>query len=201
MPKPGKLPSLPRLGTLPRPPRLRNTFPIAPKGPHIYHRGSKPFVGDTRWLNPPEGFVTAHTSSTEWMFYLALSIITGSPNHPEQAPFLGGPPIWVYQKSEQGGRVPGGSVSDFVVLNWKGTSMIGIRIETERYHIWTDGATQQKDLYINSHLSMVNKVIRVWDQDILDPTGEKTCRVAALALKGIEMPNPIYFGTARRTRI
>lgn len=166
----------------------------------MYHRGSEP-IYQTAFMTPPPGFVMAHTSATEWMCYLALSIITGLPKTPFSPPFVGGPPKWVYQKAEQGGRVPGGSVSDFVVLNTNGTAQIGIRVETERFHIWTDGATQQKDIYIASHLKTVNKIVRVYDQHFIDdPTGEKVCRIMALAIKGIELPSPIFFGTAERIR-
>lgn len=195
-----RLPRPPRLGRQPRPPRNRSRTPVAPKGPRIYHRASDP-IFYTAFTTPPQGFVTAHTSATEWMCYLALAILTGLPKDPFQRPFIGGPPIWVYQKAEEGGRVPGGSVSDFVVLNTNGTAQIGIRVETERFHIWTDGATQQKDIYIASHLKTVNKIIRVYDQHFIDdPTGEKVCRIMALAMKGIELPNPIFFGTAARVR-
>ena len=165
------------------------------------HIGVKAIQADSRFENPPPDFVGAHTSKTEWYCYLALSILTGLPKDPYQRPYIGGPPLWVYQKAEEGGRVPGGSVSDFVVLNTNGTAMIGIRVETERFHIWTDAAQQQKDIYINSHLQMVTKIVRVYDQHFIDdPTGEKVCRVMSLAMKGIELPSPISFGTAMRVR-
>lgn len=196
------MPSMPKPGKLPRPPRLRNKAPVAPRGPKIYHRGEAPIPGASPFMNPPEGFLTSpHVSATEWMVYLALALETGRPEDPFQPPFIGGPPLWVYQKAEEGGRVPGGSVSDFVVLNFNGTAQINIRVETERFHIWTDAAQQKKDLYINAHLRSVNKVVRLFDQHFIDdPTGEKVCKAVALALKGIEMPNPIYFGTAARVR-
>jgi hypothetical protein len=198
---PLKMPSMPKPGKLPRPPRMRSKIPTAPRGPKIYHRGEAPIPGASPFMFPPEGFVTAHTSLPEWMVYLAMAFETGQPKDPFLPPFIGGPPLWVYQKIEQGGRVPGGSVSDFVVLNYNGTAQIGIRVETERFHIWTDAAQQKKDLYINAHLRTVNKIVRVFDQHFIDdPTGEKVCRVMALAMKGIEMPNPIYFGTAQRVR-
>ncbi len=198
---PLKMPAMPKPGKLPRPPRLRNKIPTAPRGPKIYHRGEAPIPGASPFMNPPLGFVTAHTSLPEWMVYLAMAYETGQPKDPFTPPFIGGPPIWVYQKAEEGGRVPGGSVSDFVVLNFNGTAQIGIRVETERFHIWTDAAQQKKDLYINAHLRTVNKIVRIFDQDFIDdPTGEKVCRVVSLALKGIERSNPIYFGTAQRVR-
>jgi hypothetical protein len=199
---PLKMPSMPKPGKLPRPPRMRSKIPTAPRGPKIYHRGEAPIPGAAPFMNPPLGFLDSpHVSTVEWMCYLALALETGYPANPFLPPFIGGPPLWVYQKIEQGGRVPGGSVSDFVVLNYNGTAQIGIRVETERFHIWTDAAQQKKDLYINAHLRTVNKIVRVFDQHFIDdPTGEKVCRVMALAMKGIEMPNPIYFGTAQRVR-
>jgi hypothetical protein len=153
------------------------------------------------FTTPPAGFVTAHTSKTEWMCYLALALLTKQPKDPFRRPFIGGPPLWVYQKAEEGGRVPGGSVSDFVVMNLNGTAQIGIRVETERFHIWTDAAQQQKDIYIASHLKTVNKIVRVYDQHFIDdPTGEKVCRVMALAMRVIELASPVFFGTAARVR-
>ena len=163
--------------------------------------GREPTLGFSAFLHPPDGFVGAHTSATEWMCYLAIAILTKQPSDPFKPPFIGAPPYWVYQKIEDGGRVPGGSVSDFVVLNAAGTADIGIRVETERWHIWTDGAQQQKDLYINAHLKTVTKIVRVYDQHFIgDSTGEAVCRVMALALRGIELPSPIGFGTAERVR-
>jgi hypothetical protein len=193
-------PVKPRQGRTPRPPRNRARAPVAPKGPRLYHMGTKPVV-QTAFMTPPPGFVGAHNSATEWMCYLALALITGLPKSPFAPPFVGGLPKWAYQKSEQGGRVPGGSVSDFVVLNTNGTAQIGIRVETEHFHIWTDGAKQQKDIYIATHLKTVNKIVRVYDQMFIDdPTGEKVCRIMALAMKGVELPSPIFFGTAERIR-
>ena len=197
-----RFPSLPKGQRLPRPPRLTNKEPVAPRGPKIYHRGEHPRLGDEPFLHPPDGFVMAHTSLPEWMAYLAFSMETGYPSNPWQGPFIGGPPVWVYQKAEDGGRVPGGSVSDFVILNWQGQANIGVRIETERFHIWTDAAQQAKDFTISTHLRRLSKVIRIYDQDFIDdPSGGKICALVALALKGQEKANPIYFGTAQRVRM
>ncbi len=196
-----RMPQLPKWGSLPRPPRDRSRLPVAPKGPRIYHRGSEP-LHDSLYMHPPDGFVTPHTSAPEWMFYLALAVLTGKPKDATIPPFIGGPPLWTYQKFEQGGSLhASGSITDFVVLDQMGTGEIGIRIETERFHIWTDGATQQKDLYILAHLSSVQKIVRVWDQYFIDdPSGEKVCRIAAMALRGQEMPSPISLGIAQRVR-
>ena len=192
---------MPRMGKMPRPPRLRSRISTAPRGPRIYHRGQDPIPSDSRWTNPPEGFVGAHTSLTEWQVYLAFSLHYGQPKDPYQRPFVGAPPLWVYQKLEEGGRVPGGSVSDFVITSDTGTALIGIRVETERFHIWTTGAQQAQDIYINSHLKTVNKIVRIWDQHFIgDTTGEQVMKVTALAIKGIELPSPIRMGTAERVR-
>jgi hypothetical protein len=199
---PFTMPSLPKMGTMPRPPRLRQKIPTAPKGPQIYHRGQDPILGFSPFTNPPLGFLDdPHVSATEWMCYLALAFHTGQPKDPWKPPFVGAPPYWVYQKAEEGGRVPGGSVSDFVILDNKGIADIGIRVETERWHIWTTAQQQAKDLYINQHLKTVSRIMRVWDQHFIgDPTGESVMRVMALALRGIELPSPIALGTAQRIR-
>lgn len=196
------MPALPKMGTMPRPPRLRSRTPVAPRGPRIYHRGQDPILGASPFVSPPLGFLDdPHVSATEWMVYLALAFHTGQPKDPWKPPFVGAPPWWVYQKAEEGGRVPGGSVSDFVVLSAAGAADINIRVETERWHIWTTAAQQAKDLYINRHLKTVSKIVRIFDQHFVgDPTGEAVMRVTALALRGIELPSPITLGTAQRIR-
>src|SRR5215203_853517 len=106
-----KMPPMPQLGRLPRPPRLRNKPATAPRGPRIYHRGEPPIPGSNIFMTPPPDFVTAHTSLTEWMCFYALYLLTGLPKDPFHRPYIGGLPLWTYQKEEAGGRVPGGSVS------------------------------------------------------------------------------------------
>jgi hypothetical protein len=99
------------------------------------------------------------------------------------------------------GRVPGGSVSDFVFLPATGTRVIVMRVQTDRFHINAGSNTQMRDLFIRDHLRGVEKVIDIYSSDFMhDLSGDAACRMVALAAKGIEMPSPIRYRTALRTR-
>jgi len=94
---------------------------------------------------------------------------------------------------------PGGSVVDFVVH--QGTSTMGIRIQTERFHVFADAATQMKDLSTKIHVKALDKIIDIYDQwSIADRTGEATIKQVKRALQGIQEQDPLRFGTAQRKR-
>lgn len=179
---------------------------IFPTGPKLYDLGTKPQHIGQGPGEPPPNFLTAHNSKDEWDFYWAMAKVKGTPKDPRVPPFVGGDD-WQYQVPESPtslglgvGRVAGGSVSDFVSLGATGIPLI-IRVQTERFHIFTNSATQMKDLFIREHLRGVEKVIDVYSSDWLgDETGDAVCRIAALAIKGIELPSPIRYRTAIRTR-
>lgn len=58
-----------------------------------------------------------------------------------------------------------------------------------------------KDLSIKTHLKAMSRVISVWDSHFIgDESGQEVLRVVSLALKGIELPSPIKWGTAQRVR-
>jgi hypothetical protein len=147
---------------------------------------------------PPEGFVGVWTSLTEWYVYWALFKITDPSADPRQPPFVGNE-HFIYQKQEEGGRVPGGSVTDFALST--PTGWIGLRVETERFHIWTTAEVQMKDFGIKTHLDSMERVISIWDQHFIgDESGQEVIRVCKLAMKGVELPSPIKWGTAERVR-
>lgn len=178
--------------------RSLEKLPIRPTGPEHLHLGRRPqIVGGPG--NPPEGFVGVWTSIPEWYVYWALCRLTEPQKDPRKPPFWGGE-RFRYQKEEEGGRVPGGSVTDFAVSTPGG--WIGIRLETERWHIWTTADQQMKDYQIKTHLRAMKKVISIYDQHFLfDPSGQAVIRVVSLALKEIELPNPIRWGNAQRIRL
>lgn len=170
-----------------------------PLGLRFLRLGTKPLQTGIGPGEPPEGFVGVWTSRTEWYVYWALCRLTEPSKDPRKPPFVGGT-RFVYQKKEKGGRRPGGSVTDFVVNT--PTGFIGIRVETERWHIWTTADKIMSDTYIRQHIGSTEKTIRVYDQDFMgDPTGQAVIRICSLALKMIEMPSPIAFGTAQRVRV
>ncbi|MHB1330199.1 MAG: hypothetical protein ACYC2K_18520 [Gemmatimonadales bacterium] len=145
------------------------------------------------------GFVGAHTSRTEWLVYWALSKKFGDPKDPRIPPYTGSRlGTWFYQVMDQGGRVPAGSVSDFQVKTPFG--WIIMRLDTERWHIFASAAQQMKDLFLKTHLK-TGKVVTLYEQDFIhDDTGEAVMKVVSLALKGLELPNPIRTGQALRRR-
>jgi hypothetical protein len=147
---------------------------------------------------PPEGFVGIWTSETEWYVYWAFFRITEPSRNPRLPPFVGND-YFIYQKAEEGGRVPGGSVTDFAIST--PTGWIGVRVETERFHIWTTADVQMKDFGIKTHLDSMERVISIWDQHFMyDESGQEVIRVCKLAMKGVELPSPIKWGTAERVR-
>jgi hypothetical protein len=200
------LPDIPSFGRRPRKPS-RDRPVIFATGPRIYEGGKKAgFIGGPG--EPPIDFRTAHNSKDEWDFYWAMSRVVPSktPRDPRQPPYLGGEE-WQYQVPESPtelglgvGRVPGGSVSDFVYFGGNETAIV-IRIQTERYHVFTNSMTQMRDMFIKEHLRGIEKIIDVYSSDwIADESGSAVCKIAALAIQGIELPSPIRYRTAIRTR-
>lgn len=204
MPK-AKNPFLPKLPkpSKPSPFHPKKPFSVAPRGPKRLHLGQHPVYMDAGPGEPPEGFVGAHTSREEWWVYWAIAKHLNDPKDPRVPPFTGSRVgNWNYQALEgagAGGRIPGGSVTDYQVKT--PTGWIGIRLDTERWHIFAGPNQQLKDLFIKTHTKSVQQTVTIFSQDFIeDESGEAVMKVVALALRGIEYPNPIRFGTARRTR-
>jgi hypothetical protein len=173
-------------------------LPKHPRGREELKLGLKSVSYLTGPGEPPDGFVDIWTSITEWYVYWALFKLTSPGMDARRPPFLGND-HFVYQKAEQGGRVPGGSVTDFAITT--PTGYIGLRVETERWHIWTTAEKQMNDLQIKTHLDSMERVISIWDQHFIgDETGQQVIHVVSLALKGIELPSPIKWGNAQRIR-
>lgn len=199
----GALPGLPNLGKLSALKPLRKP-PLRRYGPKALRLSATP-AGLGGPGEPPEGFVTAHTSRTEWWVYWAMARVLRDPPNPRKPPFVGGAQ-WTYQKAVDGGRVVGGQVVDFVYLGEassgrRGSGTIGIRVQTEHYHIMTDAATQMQDFLLKANQQAVDLIIDVFDSDFIgDKTGKAVCVVIANALKGIQRPSPITSGTAQRIR-
>jgi poly(3-hydroxybutyrate) depolymerase len=148
---------------------------------------------------PPVGFVTAHTSKTEWVAYWALAKVERDPPDPRKPPYVGGA-NWTYQKAIDGGRVVGGQVVDFVYVHPKGKT-IGIRIQTEHWHLMTDAATQMADFFLKTHQRAVDQFVDVFDTDLLrDKHGKSACVAMANAIKGIGRISPLFAGDAERLR-
>ncbi len=194
----GNLKSLPKLTGSSRPPRLRKPS-VTPHGPRHLRLASEPQRLGVGPGDPPLGFVGAHTSVPEWWVYWALSKVLGTPREVRKPPFVGGED-WSYQSAIDGGRmIAGGQVMDFVVVQAHQT--LGLRLQTEFFHLAANGEQRVRDLYLKQHQKAVDKVVDIFGQDFLgDASGKAACVVVARALKGEQAPDPIKFGTFVRIR-
>lgn len=185
------------LASPPRLPNLRSPAK-APTGERFVPKISTTLTGPG---DPPAGFINGQNSVTEWLFYWALFKIYGqSTDDPRQPPFYGLFPYFQYQASELGGftRALGSAVVDFVVF--LGRTILGIRIVTERYHIFTDNRKQATDAIQRVQLEASGmQVIDVYDYELLPiGDGQKAVITAKRAVGLLESPDPLKAGTAFR---
>ncbi len=186
------------LSTPPRLPKLKAP-PKSPTGPAFIPKGPGESLSGPG--DPPPGFITGQNSVTEWIFYWALFKIYGAANDdPRKPPFFGLFPHFDYQSAQLGGftRALGSAVVDFVV--YQGRTIIGIRIQTERFHIFTDSRTQASDALQRANLESNGlRVIDVYDTDLLPAgDGQKAVIAAKRAVGLLEPLNPMVAGTAYR---
>lgn len=194
-----RLPKLPEIGKKPVPLKVPK-HAIAPLGPAIYNRGKKPDLVGLGPGEPPPGFLTAWTSASEWRYYWAIAKIMDDPPNPRQPPFAGGRE-WKYQWEDPafGARVPGGQVMDFAV-EWA-DEVVGLRIQTERYHVMAGANQQARDAFLKMHILVVDRVMDLFDQvSIHDLSGAATVAQVKRALRGEVEVDPIKAGTAQRVR-
>jgi hypothetical protein len=196
------LPALPRLPGIAKGgrPRSIKRDPKRRTGPRIYKLQADPLhVGGPG--DPPEGFVGAHNSITEWIWYWASATVLKTPKDPRKMPFIGGL-NWEYQVSLDGGRLQrGGTVCDFVYQI--SSSLVCVRIQSSRYHVAVDSAKQVQDFELKVHTGItsagVDWVVDTYEEEwVSDTTGESACRALVNALKGEDDHNPIRFGVADR---
>lgn len=185
-----------------RPPRLRS-FPVMPTGPRFLDFPDdfgKEFRGPGE---PPPGFLNYTNSYSEWVIYWALSKVIGVPKDPRQPPYEGYPGSWTYQRPFEGGRIAGGQVVDFLIEDPSATAggAIALRIQTERYHIFTDAAKQAVDRMLLTRLSGRYRVVDIYEQDFIsDESGQAAVLETKRALYGGATSNPLRTGQARRVR-
>ena len=198
MPSPSALPGLPDIGKTQPLKRLRKP-PLRSTGPRVLRLQKDPdIIGGPG--EPPEGFVTAHTSKTEWVVYWGFSKVTRQPRDPRKGPYIGAPGLWEYQKAVDGGRVIGGQVVDFVYFHSRGQTL-GFRIQTERWHIFTDADKQMSDFFLKEDQRAVDQIVDLFDYEWLwDKTGKAVCAAIANGIKGIQSYSPIFAGTSQRIR-
>lgn len=173
-----------------RPPRPRKPS-TRYFGQEFYKLRQKPRRLDNLFLNPPMEFASPTTSNGEWWIYLALAFVTGTPEDPTKPPFIGGE-NWTYQQDIEGGRMfRGGSVVDFVY-----DERIGLRTQTGFWHLQQGTDVIFSDLARSIRQDTLEQIIDLYDQHYLhDPSGEAACKVVALAIKGIQLPDPYRTGS------
>jgi len=187
-----------------RPPRLSG-ITVHPKKPRLYQLPKALQKGTTGPGEPPPGFVTATTSRVEWHIYWALSKVLGFPQDARDGRngFVGFPGLWTYQTAYEGGRRPtgGGQIIDFVVEPHELTRgvPVALRIQTERYHVFTDDRKQAQEQLLRARLSRDYIVRDLYEQNFLfDPTGQAVVIAVKNALRGVVEPNPVRGGTPLR---
>jgi hypothetical protein len=185
------------LASPPRLPRLKGP-PKAPTGSRFVPKIAVTLTG---YGEPPPGFITGQNSLTEWIFYWSLFKIFGqTTDDPRQPPFYGLSPYFEYQSAQLGGftRALGSAVVDFVIFH--GGTVLGVRIQTERFHLFTSSRQQASDALQLANLEANGlRVIDVYDTELLgDPTGAKAIIAAKRAIGMIERQNPLIAGTQYR---
>lgn len=155
---------------------------------------------------PPPGFLSFTTSKDEWYVYWGMAKVFNDPPYPRKPPYTGGV-RWRYQKAIDGGRrVSGGAVVDFVVGDdLTGERLyrerIGIRVQTERFHVYALQRIKAYDLNQAFQLSKQMRVIDLYSQDFIkDPTGNAIVRLLHDTLAGTSSRNPATSATATRAK-
>jgi hypothetical protein len=179
-----------RLPKLPKPPKV-------PQPPRFVPQAGEPVGGPGQ---SPPGFLTGQNSLTEWYVYWGFARIFTNPKDPRVGPFYGGFPDWGYQVAEIGGhtRALGSAVVDFVA--YQGREILGIRVQTEHFHIYADARKQAYDELQRATLESSGlRVIDIYDSQILgDPSGQKCILALKQILNRIELIDPDIAMTAIR---
>lgn len=187
-----------------RPPRMR-TIPTIPRGPRLYRQrpGADRMSGPGE---PPPGFITFTNSITEWWIYWAISKVLGQPRDPRQGPFIGAPGLWSYQAPFEGGRaVRGGQVIDFIIESPSTNyGTVAIRIQTERYHVFTDTSKRAKEVILQARVARHTRIVDIFEQDFMMGPNSQSGQAAVLEVKraiyGGRASDPLRAGTARRVK-
>lgn len=182
-----------------RPKPLRTTTRI-PTGPKMYRKAAKPEFGSGPG-EPPPGFVTPTTSKSEWLVYWAIWKALDVPGNVRQGPFNGpGTGEFEYQSWQMGGRSSlGGAVVDFLIFPYGSGSPIGVRVQTEYFHIFAGSNKIASDEIQLALLSRNMTVVDVFDYEFIHLNPEDLVIYFKRSL-GLLRGSPIAAGTARRNR-
>lgn len=161
-------------------------FPVFGRGPD-WSRAliTRPNQTSLFWP-PPDDFVIASTSQTEWPPYAGLWLIFGGPiSRLRQAPYVGMPGFWTYQTyvDQQFARAHN---ADFVIVpSSRLVRKITIRIQTENYHNFASHQVQQADRAQRAGLGRYGEVVDISDDDYLwDKSGRAVMYLLRQALSG-----------------
>jgi len=172
--------------------------PITSRGPRSLGLSKRPERREGPG-KPPPGFLTQQTTEDEWYIYWALAKIFSDPGPitVRQAPFAGGLD-WEYQAVKSSLGLTGKTAIDFLIF--LPGELVGLRIQTERYHVLVD---EEKSAYDVSQFLALSRSITMHDlysQDFIeDASGESAVRVTIEALGGRDrLPAA---ARARRTHI
>lgn len=178
-----------------RPPLLRHKAQ-KPTGMRFVPQGEQIMGG---YGEPPAGFLNGQNSVTEWIAYWALARIFQNPKGDDvrSGPFIGGWPDWSYQVKFSANTTSGRTAVDFVIN--QGATTIGIRIQTERYHIFTSSRIQAYDSLQRFNLEKGMEIVDIYDNELLgDPSGQKAIIAMKRAIGRLENINPVVARTAIR---
>jgi hypothetical protein len=188
---------------LKRPPLIR-TIAQLPTGSEKYRYSARSWTQVRNGPGePPPGFLKATVSETEWWVYWACARIFKNPVNPRIGPFVGGPPEWTYQQPYIGGRfTPLGAVIDFIVWRTPTGRPLGIRVQTEHWHLFASHDQQVSDLMQRGRLMETLDVVDIYDYAFTgDPTGQAVIQTVKGALGLIELGDPLRAGTVRRNTV
>ena len=181
-----------RLATPPDP-RMMTVLPRGPRWLHLVNvemQASGP--GE-----PPPGFVTPHTSATEWLVYWALAKIFNNPRDPRQFPFIGGWPDWLYQVGLDGTRA--NALVDFMINRPANARRLGLRIQTGYFHYGKGSEVIVFDQQQLAALLRYIDVVDIPDTELLgDDSGQKAIVRVKAALGMLLTNDPILAGTVHR---
>lgn len=190
---PPKLPTIRTKAT--RPTGLR----IIPKTETMISGPGEPPEGFGMGLFSREAFVSGKTSKSEWPPYWGFARIFKNPRDPRIPPFFGGSPDWFYQ-SEQNTLfgISGSTNVDFVIH--QAPTIIGVRVFSERYHVYTSSEQQAYDEQQKAALEAAGvTVFDLYEDEYLnDPSGQNVIIACKRAIGRLPSLNPLTSGTALR---
>jgi hypothetical protein len=155
------------------------------------------------FFSPPPAFLTFTNSRSEWVIYVALSKVLGVPKDPRQGPYIGWPGVWSYQSPFEGGRAArGGQVIDFIVHgSTTASGDIALRIQTERYHQFTDDSKHAKDEQLKLRVARMGRIVDLFEVDFMaDKSGQAACIQVKQAIFGGSARNPLRSGSPKRVK-